>query len=125
MPAALNYFRLINKSRSPVRDNRNGAFWELTGINRRARAARLREKVQSTVLTASRFALIYNVQLQWEDTLKSRENLFRTYKQKKTREFATRKLIRRTSKYREVLLTVTKLLNCNLLKIKGSYGEIS
>lgn len=34
-PAALNYFRFINKSRSTVCNNRNGAFRELTGINRR------------------------------------------------------------------------------------------
>lgn len=35
MPAALNYFRLINKSRSTVCNNRNDAFRKLTGINRR------------------------------------------------------------------------------------------
>lgn len=34
MPAALNYFRLINKSSSTVWNNRNGVFRRLTGINR-------------------------------------------------------------------------------------------
>lgn len=58
-PAALNYFRLINKSRSTVCNNRNGAFRGLTGINRRE--GLVITKVQPIASSASRFVLIYGV----------------------------------------------------------------
>lgn len=115
MPAALNYFRLINKSRSPVRDNRNGAFRELTGINRRARAARraarLREKVQSAVLTAPRFALIYNAQLRGRER-PSRAGTCSTptNKKKRNENFRDEKVGPScVGEYREVLLNRYKV----------------
>lgn len=127
MPAALNYFRLINKSRSPVRDNRNGAFRELTGINRRARAASSRPITrESPIYRANRTALRINLQCTAarEGNVEVAREPVPPVQTKETRISATRKSVRRASEYRKVLLTNTKLLNCNLLKIKP-YGEIS